>query len=922
MTKAHISAVVNGDPAEFLTDPGRTLLDALRDDLGLTGTKEGCGSGDCGACSVMLDGRLVCSCLVLAGDVEGARIETLEGVGEGGVLVPLPLQFLEHAALQCGFCTPGLLLAAKALLAVNSDPTESQARYWLAGNLCRCTGYDKVIRAVMDAAADLRRGESDMSEVLDRSETKPEFKVVGTRPVRPDGVDKVTGRAAYGADFTMPGMLVGKIKRSPHAHARIVAIDTRRARALAGVKAVVTAVDFPNLASEEYEAGESASNLRDISCNCMARDKALYDGHAVAAVAAVSAAIADEALDLIEVTYEVLPHVIEVEAAMAPDAPLLHAHMFTEGLEARPEKPSNIAKRNRLERGDLAAGFAAADVIIERRYVTAAVHQGYIEPHACVAAMAADGQCQVWSSSQGQFMVRTYCAKVLGLEISNIRVTPAEIGGGFGGKTVVYLEPLALALSRQSGAPVKMVMTREDVFRATGPTSGAVILVKLGAKSDGTLIAADLTLKYQAGAYEGSPVGAGSMTALACYDIANFRITGYDVVTNSPKVAAYRAPGAPISAFAMESAVDELALQLGLDPIAIRETNAVRDGMKAAYGPTFRNIGYVETLEAIRDHPHYAATLGPNQGVAGSRSGSGSTSGARAPLAVHVNEDGSAVVVTGNPDIGGSRASMAMMAAETLGLPVEKVRPIVADTAAIGFSMLTGGSRTTFATGMAVTQAAQKIVADLKRRAAQIWDVAAEQVEWRDGEALCLDPGKLSLPPLTLAAIAAQSARTGGPITAQVSLTAQGAGPGFGAHICDVEVDPETGHVTVLRYTAAQDVGKAIHPSYVEGQVQGGVAQGVGWALNEEYIFDADGRMENAGFLDYRAPVASDLPMIEAILIEVPNPRHPYGAKGVGEVPIVPPLAVVANAVSRAIGVRMTSLPLSPPKLRAAMDAR
>ena len=758
-----------------------------------------------------------------------------------------------------------------------------------------------------------------MSEVLDRPETGSGLKVVGTRPIRPDGVDKVTGRATYGADFALPGMLVGRIKRSPHAHARIVSIDTRRALMLPGVKAVVTAADFPDLASEEYEAGESASNLRDISCNCMARDKALYDGHAIAAVAAASAAIADEALDLIEVEYEVLPHVIDVEAAMAPDAPVLHAHMFTQGLETRPEQPSNIAKRNQLTRGDLDAGFAAADVIVERRYVTPAVHQGYIEPHACVAALAPDGQGQVWSSSQGQFMVRTYCAKVLGLEASDIRVTPAEIGGGFGGKTTVYLEPLALALSRKSGAPVKMVMSREEVFRATGPTSGAVVEVKLGATKGGTIVAADVVLKYQAGAYEGSPVGAGSMTALACYDIANFRITGFDVVTNSPKVAAYRAPGAPISAFAVESAVDELAQQLGLDPIAVRETNAVRDGMKAAYGPTYRNIGYVETLEAIRDHPHYAAPLGPNQGR-GVAVGFWFNVGGESCAAVHVNEDGSAVVVTGNPDIGGSRASMAMMAAETLGLPVEKVRPIVADTAAIGFSMLTGGSRTTFATGKAVTQAAQKIVADLKRRAAQIWDVALDQVEWRDGEALRLD--KADTAPLTLAALAAQSARTGGPISAEVSLNAGGAGPGFGAHICDVEVDPETGYVTVLRYTAAQDVGKAIHPAYVEGQVQGGVAQGIGWALNEEYIFDGDGRMENAGFLDYRVPVASDLPMIEPILIEVPNPRHPFGAKGVGEVPIVPPLAAVANAISRAIGVRMTSLPLSPPKLRAAMDAR
>jgi CO/xanthine dehydrogenase Mo-binding subunit len=759
-----------------------------------------------------------------------------------------------------------------------------------------------------------------MTDVLDRPD-EDSLKVVGTRPIRPDGADKVTGRATYGADFAMPGQLVGKVKRSPHAHARIVSIDTRKARALPGVKAVITGSDFPNLADEFHEGGEAASNLRDMAMNVIARDKALYDGHCVAAVAATSTAIADEALDLIVVTYEVLPHVIEVEAAMAPDAPVLHAHMFTEGLESRPTLPSNIAKRNKIARGDLAAGFAAADVIVEGRYTTQAVHQGYIEPHACVAAWAADGQCQVWSSSQGQFMVRTYCAKVLGLEISDIRVTPAEIGGGFGGKTVVYLEPLALALSRQSGHPVKMVMSREEVFRATGPTSGAVIEVKLGAKKDGKITAAEVVLKYQAGAFAGSPVGAGSMTALACYDLENFSITGWDVVSNCPKVAAYRAPGAPISAFGVESAMDDLAHKLGIDPITLREINGVKDGVKAAYGPTFQNIGYLQTLAAIKNHPHYSAPLGPNQGR-GVAVGFWFNVGGESTAALHINEDGTAVAVTGNPDIGGSRAGMAMMAAETLGIPVDRVRPIVADTASIGFSMLTGGSRTTFATGMALVQAAEKVIAELKRRAAVIWDVPIEKVDWKNGAAVCLDESKTNVKPLTLEGLASQSARTGGPISAQVSLNAQGAGPGFAVHLCDVEIDPETGHVTVLRYTAAQDVGRAIHPSYVEGQIQGGVAQGVGWALNEEYIFDRDGKMENAGFLDYRVPVASDLPMIDTIMIEVPNPRHPFGAKGVGEVPIVPPLAAVANAVSAAVGVRMCDLPLSPPKIRAVLDAK
>jgi CO/xanthine dehydrogenase Mo-binding subunit len=744
------------------------------------------------------------------------------------------------------------------------------------------------------------------------------LKVVGTRPVRPDGVEKVTGRAAYGADLHLPGMLIGKIKRSPHAHARIVSIDTRKALALPGVKAVMTSLDMPDLAAEHYEAGESASNLRDLSANVMARGKVLYHGHAVAAVAATSSAIADQALDLIEIVYEALPHVVDVEAAMAPDAPILHADMRTSGVKDGSGVASNIATRHRLDRGDIEAGFASADVIVEQRYSSAAVHQGYIEPHACVATYAADGQSQVWSSSQGHFVIRGLCAKLLKMRFSDVRVIPAEIGGGFGGKTTVYLEPLALVLSRQSGHPVKMVMTREEVFRATGPTSGSVVTVKIGAKTDGTIVAAQLDLKFQAGAFAGSPVGAAVMTALACYDVPNFEITGWDVVTNSPKVAAYRAPGAPNVALGVESAVDELAEKLGMDPLDLRARNAVRDGVRAPYGPIYKNIGYVETLEAIRNHPHRLAPLGPNQGR-GVAVGFWFNIGGESTANVSINEDGTVILSTGSPDIGGSRASMAMMAAEVLGISVESVRPIVADTASIGFSTVTGGSRTTFATGMAVVQAAEKLVTDLKRRAALTWDVGEDQVVWQDGAAHCLAPDK---PVLTLGALAGSAGKTGGPLAAVVALNAQGAGPGFGAHICDVEVDPETGHVTVLRYTAAQDVGRAIHPAYVEGQIQGGVAQGIGWALNEEYVFSTGGVMENAGFLDYRVPVASDLPMIEAIMIEVPNPAHPYGAKGVGEVPIVPPLAAVANAVRHAIGTRMRDLPLSPSKIRAAIDAK
>ena len=750
-----------------------------------------------------------------------------------------------------------------------------------------------------------------------RTDTNPGYKWVGTRPIRHDGLDKVTGRARFGADLSLPGMLTGTVLRSPHAHARIRSIDTSSAEAMDGVKAVVTGADFPMLESEAGEGGEGEVDYRDLCRNVMARDKVLYEGHALAAVAATSRRIALAALAAIKVDYEVLPHVIDVEEAMAPDAPLLHEDMITEGVEPTPETPSNIAARYLYERGDLEQGFAEADVIVEREFTTQPVHQGYIEPHAVVADTAEDGRSVVWCSSQGHFMVRTLTAKLLGWEPSRVKVIPAEIGGGFGGKTTVYVEPVATLLSQKAGRPVKIVMTRDEVFRATGPTSGSRIRLKMGARRDGTLVAAEGWLAYQAGAYKGSPVELGVMCFLAPYDVPNFRLEGFDVVTNMPKVAAYRAPGAPMAAFASETVLDEIARELDMDPLELRLHNAVEEGVTSIYGPRFRRIGFRETVEAIRDHPHYSEPLGPNQGR-GVASGFWFNFGSLSSATVHINEDGGASVMTGSPDIGGSRASMALMAAEELGIDVYRITPIVADTESIGFTDVTGGSRVTHATGMAVIDACRKVVADLRARAAKIWDVEIDEVEWVEGRAQHV---RGNHPPLATADLAGTAAETGGPITATASLNARGAGVAFSTQVCDVEVDPETGAVKILRYTTAQDAGRAIHPSYVEGQMQGGVVQGIGWALNEEYIFDGRGVMENPGFLDYRMPVASDLPMIDTVVVEVPNPGHPYGVRGVGEVGIIPPMAAVANAIHGAIGLRLDELPMSPVKVLAAIGA-
>ena len=750
------------------------------------------------------------------------------------------------------------------------------------------------------------------------SENGNGYRWVGKRTIRPDGVEKVTGRAAFGADHALPGMLVGKVLRSPHPHARILSIDTSRAEALPEVRSVVTGADFPEIPAEGAVLGAPPVNYHHLSMNVIARGKAVYDGHAVAAVAATTAAAAKKALSLIEVEYEVLPHVMDVEEAMKPDAPLLHEDMITAGIEPPPTKPSNIAKRMEFALGDLDAGFAAADKIIERHYTTKPVHQGYIEPHAVVADVDADGQARVWASTQGHFMVRMACARLCGMNMADIRVTPAEIGGGFGAKTVVWLEPLAVMLSRKAGRPVKMTMPRPDIFRATGPTSGSVMTVKIGASKNGRITAAQAEFKYQAGGFPGAPLNGACTSAFAPYDIDNVEAVGYDVVVNRPRAAAYRAPGGPIAAFAVESAIDELARELDIDPVKLRELNAAREGTRAAYGPTFGVIGYEETLEAAKNHPHYQAPLGPNQGR-GVASGFWSNAGGETTCGVTVQQDGTVTVVAGTPDIGGSRAALVSMAAEILDVDISKVRATIADTASIGFNRHTGGSRVTFAAGYQVVEAARDVVEQLRARAALEWDIDVDAVEWRDGAAHPAGDNAGTFEPLTLGEIAVKTPETGGPITSRKTGSVQAPGPAFATHIVDVEVDQETGRVEILRYTAIQDAGRAIHPSYVEGQMQGGVVQGIGWALNEEYIYNSEGHLENPSFLDYRMPVASDVPMIDTVIVEVPNPTHPFGVRGVGEVPICPPMAAIANAIHRATGVRLTDLPMSPPRVLAAL---
>ncbi len=745
------------------------------------------------------------------------------------------------------------------------------------------------------------------------------FDVLGTRPVRPDATDKVTGRAKFGADHDMTGLLYGKILRSPHAHGRIKSMDTSRAEALPGVQAIVTAKDLPETVNKPGERqmtpGALGADLKYLRDRIMAGDKVIFKGHPVAAVAATSVHIAEEAIQLIDVDYEVLPASSTVHEAMREGASIILEDLEFKEFGENTGKTGNVAEHTRDKKGDIDKGFEEADVVVEREFNTSTVHQGYIEPHNCTVQWNADGRILVWNSTQGPFNVRDDTAATLGLPSTRVRLTPMEIGGAFGGKFEPYAEPVAALLSKRSGHPVKIVMTRSEEFESTGPTPGAYLKVKIGATKEGKITAAQGDLRFEAGAYPGSVVGAAVECLFAPYDIPNMTVDGYDVVVNKTKTAAYRAPGSTNAAFATESVMDEVAAKIGMDPLELRLLNTAKEGTRKLDGTSYPRIGCVEVIEAMRAHPHYSAPLeGPNRGR-GVAVGYWMNAGLQSSANIAVESDGTVALTEGSPDLAGSRNALAMQAAEALGIRIEDVHPSVVDTDSIGYTFGSGGSRVTFATGWAVYEAAQDVKRQMVARAALIWGVDSEDVEMEKGVIRSKTDTELKM---TFKELAAELNDTGGPITGRGNVDPKGAGVAFAGNIVDLEVDPETGKIEILRFTIVQDAGKAIHPSYVEGQLQGGVVQGIGWGLNEEYYIDDSGGMLNTSFLDYRLPTALDIPMIDTVIVEVANPGHPFGVRGVGEVSIAPPPAALANAINAAIGVRMAALPMNP---GAVMDA-
>ncbi len=750
---------------------------------------------------------------------------------------------------------------------------------------------------------------------------------IGRRYDKVDGYEKVVGAAQFGADFTAPGMIYGKVVRSPHAHARIVKIDTSAAEKMPGVLAVVTAADFPSTVSGDVDTGEVEIGIVYLANLVMARRKALFQGHPVAAVAATDPHIAEQAAAAVKVEYEQLPVVTDPIAAMAPGAPLLHEGLVARSLSGKSDRPSNISTHLEAQRGDVEKGFSESDIVVERTFRTSIVHQGYIEPEAETAWWQQDGRLTVWGNTQGAFSLRGGLANLLGVDPGKVTVIPLEVGGAFGGKLVPRVSPVAALLSKKAGRPVKVVLNRTEVLQATGPGAAAVVTLKVGATRDGKLKAGQARIVFAAGAFPGAPVIRGLQTVFACYQPENMRVDAYDVVTNTPRVAAYRAPGATVTSFCTESVMDEIARKLDMDPLDFRIKNASKTGDKSVDEITYNRLGIVEMLQAAKQHPAYTTPLGPSP--RGWPRGRGVGMGwwpcgiEVSSVRLMVNQDGSVELVAGNVDLSGVRTGLVQIAAETLGIEPDEVHVTVANTDQVPYTGSSAGSRVTRANSDAIYRAGQEVLRQMREKVAHKWGVKPEAVEYAVPAGG--GPGSFYLPDSpekkwTFKQAGKQVTQHGSNVVATASNNPNmRMANGYALDIADVEVDPETGKVQLLKFTAFQDVGRVVNPTQAEGQMQGGATQGIGWAMNEEYVYDDRGVLRNASLLDYRMPTALDLPMIDTVILETPADDGPFGIRGVGEPPIIPPAGAIANAVADATGARISQLPLSPERVFWAM---
>jgi putative selenate reductase molybdopterin-binding subunit len=948
-----VAFTVNGEPLEIDVPPGEVLLDTLRG-LGFRGVKDGCRVSDCGCCTVMMDGRPVASCSVLTGQAGGTSITTIEGIGGPEDPHPLQSEFLRRSAAQCAYCMQGMIVSAKALLDSDPHPTEEAIRRGLSGNLCRCTGYAKAveaIRAVADGTAvgsEVAGGEApepgaaEESGGPDRSDDR--YATVGRSVPKTEGIGLLSGRARYTDDFPVPGLLHARILRSPHAHARILHIDTERALALPGVHCVLTHEDVPRVPFST--AGQNCPEPSPYDTVTLDQ-KVRFVGDRVAAVAAETPELAEKACSLIDVDYEVLPPVLDPAHAMDEGAPVIHDEGDSTGIE---DSSRNLAARIDVEVGDVEEDLGRADRVFEHEYRLQYVQGTPTEAHISLSYLDEKDRLVVVTSTQVPFHARRIVARITGLPISRVRVVKPRIGGAFGAKQEVVLEDICALLTLRTRRPVKLKLDRDEELYASRTRHPQTIRLRTGVDAEGRIVARHMDVLCNTGAYGAHALTVPSNTgskSLPLYRSESLKYTCRSVYTNLPIAGALRGYGAPQGFFAIESQMDEIAHALGRDPVEYRLANAIRKGDrdpiaehlgegKAGFERIIRTIGLADCWERVRQATAWDAwhaqlvegvpgTEGSRpyrrrgMGMSFSMHGSGIPGDDMGAATVKANEDGTFHLLIGATDLGtGSDTILGQMAAEVLGVPASAVHVYSSDTDRTPFDVGAYASSTTFVSGGAVIRAAEKVRDRLLHHASAMLGVEAEGLVCAAGMVKAPDGESVSLAEVAHVAMYGEEKEQ---ISESASFMTFECPPPFAAAIADVEVDVGTGRVDVLDFACAIDCGFPINPALAEGQIQGGVAMGLGYALSEEMVFDSRGRMMNSNLLDYKVLTAADIPHIKAFLVTTDEPTGPFGAKSVSEIPVDTVAPAIANAIFAATGVRLRELPLKPERVLAGLTA-
>ncbi|PIG94011.1 molybdopterin cofactor-binding domain-containing protein [Gloeocapsopsis sp. IPPAS B-1203] len=897
---------VNGKTYTESCPPGTSLLTLLRD-LGWVGVHRVCESGDCGSCTVWVDDKPVHSCIYPVMKLEGHDVTTIEGLA-ADELAPIQQAFLEKQGFQCGFCTPGMIMSAAKL----QYTSLAELRQALDGNLCRCTGYEAILESILAAKEQ-------------RSQPCIVQNPVGKSVPKQDGPAIVKGTADYTADWSPPGLLHMKAVRSPHPHARIRQINTEKAQALPGVHAVFTYEDVPR---KPYTTAGHADPVPDPLDHYLLDHKVRFIGDRVAAVVAESVAIAIQACQLIEVDYEILPHVIDPLAAINDCGIVIHDEPESSQIY---DAQRNIAAKVMLGTHDIAQGFAEADLIVENTYHLPAVQHVHLEPHISTSWLEADGTLVVRSSTQVPFHTQRVLAQLFNLPQDKVRVFKTQIGGGFGNKQEILTEDLCVLATLHTGKPVQWEFTREEEFTATNSRHAMQVRVKTGVKADGTLVAQEMEAIANTGAYGNHAPTVVFLTGcypLGLYRCPHQRFLGLSVYTNTMPAGAFRGYGATQGTFAVESQMDEIAEKLGIDPIELRQKNIIqpqdiiRLGREGAHDH-FHLIGsygvpecFAKVTQALNYVPGTKPTVNEHLrrgvGFAVSMQGSGLAKIHSAGVKLSLTSDGYELR-TGAIDVGtGADTSLRQIAAQVLGVTVADIELIAGDTHHTPFDAGSYASATTYISGKAVNKAAVAMRSQILEFAAKVLDTQLENIT------LTADKAIASQQEITLQELVSHNQQ---PFVVEVEHAANESSLTFAVQGAEVEVDTETGRITVLRCVQAIDVGTAINPRICHGQATGGIVMGLGYALSEELIINESGRILNPALRTYRLPTAKDTPQMEIILVEQPDPYGPFGAKGIGEIGTNCTAAAIANAVAHATGVRLTQIPMTPERVWQALNA-